>query len=154
MAKQELTHTPIGAFIRRGGHLTVDRRDIARGATAVERITETLKEGRSVLVFPEGTTQRATGLRPFTLGAFKAAVESSTRVCPIALRGTRQILRPESWMPKRGKVDVVIGAPLVPGGGGWQEIIRLRDLAKAEISRHCGERSLDIVLAGLPPEER
>ncbi|MBI4716053.1 MAG: 1-acyl-sn-glycerol-3-phosphate acyltransferase, partial [Nitrospirae bacterium] len=153
VAKEELVHVwLIRPFIRRGGHLTVNRRDLTRGITAVERVRETLSAGLSVLVFPEGTTTRATGLRPFTLGGFKAAAESAAPVCPIALRGTRRILRPDSWMPKRGSVEVTVGPPLTPEGKDWGEILRLRDLSRAEIARHCGEPSLDIVLAGLPAE--
>jgi 1-acyl-sn-glycerol-3-phosphate acyltransferase len=153
VAKQELLRAPaIGTFIRRVGHLTVNRRDPARGRSEVEPMKETLRQGISVLVFPEGTTTRATGLRPFTLGAFRVAVEMDLPIRPVALRGTREILRPDSWWPRPGKVTLTVGSPLIPEGDGWTEIIRLRDAAKAEIAAHCGERPLDLVLAGLPPE--
>jgi 1-acyl-sn-glycerol-3-phosphate acyltransferase len=152
VAKQELIHSPIiRTFIKKVGHITVDRMDLSRSVSDTQRIEETLRGGFSVLIFPEGTFTRATGLRPFKLGAFKVAVETSRPVCPIAIRGTRQILWPDSWLPRRGSITVVIGVPIPPQGNDWREITRLRDVARAEIARHCGEQPLDLVAAGPPP---
>ncbi|HLB02928.1 MAG TPA: AMP-binding protein, partial [Nitrospiria bacterium] len=152
VAKQDLIQAPIiRTFIRKAGHLTVDRMDFSRSIADTKRIEETLRQGLSVLIFPEGTFTRATGLRPFKLGAFKVAVETSSPVCPVSIRGTRQILWPDRWLPRRGSITVVIGAPIPPKGTDWREITRLRDLVRAEIANHCGEYPLDLVAAGPPP---
>jgi 1-acyl-sn-glycerol-3-phosphate acyltransferase len=152
VAKQELLHAPIiRTFIKKVGHLTVDRMDFSKGISDTQRIEEALRSDWSVLIFPEGTFTRATGLRPFKLGAFKIAAEASRPICPISIRGTRQILWPDSWMPRRGSVDVVIGEPILPQGTDWREITRLRDAARAEIARRCGEPPLDLTSAAPPP---
>jgi acyl carrier protein len=149
VAKQELLHAPIiRTFIKKIGHLTVDRMDFSKSVSDTNRIEDTLRAGGSVLIFPEGTFTRATGLRPFKLGAFKVAVDTSRPICPIAICGTRQILWPDSWSPRHGPITVVIGAPIYPQGSDWREITRLRDAARAEIARHCGEQPLDLVSAG------
>jgi 1-acyl-sn-glycerol-3-phosphate acyltransferase len=153
VAKRELMRQPLlRTLLKKGGHLTVDRLSPERGLLEIEEMKKKLGEGISVLVFPEGTVTRATGVRPFTLGAFRVAAEAGVPVCPVSLRGTRRILRPEQWRPRRGEIDVRIGPPIQPRDKDWQEIIRLRDAAKEEIMLHCGERPLDLVLAGLPPE--
>jgi hypothetical protein len=36
---------------------------------------------------------------------------------------------------------VTLGPPIAPGGEDWREIVRLRDQARAEISRGAGERA-------------
>jgi 1-acyl-sn-glycerol-3-phosphate acyltransferase len=152
VAKQELFNALIiRTFIKKVGHLTIDRTDFSKSVSDTQRIEETLRSGWSVLIFPEGTFTRATGLRPFKLGAFKIAVETSRSICPISIRGTRQILWPDSWMPKRGRVEVVIGKPIPVQGNDWREITRLRDAARTEIARHCGEPVLDLVSATPPP---
>lgn len=148
MAKQELLKTPIiRTFIKKIGHLTVDRLDFSKSVSDTERIKQTLLGGQSVLIFPEGTFTRAVGLRPFKLGAFKVAVESSKPICPIAICGTRQILWPDRWFPRRGPIRIVIGVPIPPEGNDWREITRLRDAARDEIFGHCGEPSLDLIPA-------
>lgn len=149
VAKQELIHAPIiRTFIRKVGHLTVDRLDFSKSVSDTKRIEEALEQGLSVLIFPEGTFSTAVGLRPFKLGAFKVAAETSKPICPISVCGTRQILWAERWLPRRGSIKVVIGPPIQPKGKDWQEITRLRDTAREEIARHCGEQLLDLVSAG------
>ncbi len=151
VAKQELLNAPIiRTFIKKVGHLTVDRMDFSKSVSDTQRIEETLRSGWSVLIFPEGTFTRATGLRPFKLGAFKIAVETSRPICPISICGTRQILWPDSWMPRRGSITVMIGEPITVQGNDWREITRLRDTARTEIARHCGEPLLDLVSATPP----
>ena len=150
LAKQELLgNWLIAPFIRRGRHLTVNRLDPGRGETA-RSVAGMLEKGTSVLIFPEGTFSRATGLRPFALGAFKVAADAGCPVCPVALSGTRRILRGESLLPRPGLVRVVVGEPIRPAGQGWREAVRLRDLAKDRIARACGEPVLDLTEAGIP----
>ena len=93
-AKAEVARWPlIGTLVRRAGHLTVERFDVSQSVADAGKLARALEEGRSVLLFPEGTFTAAAGLRPFRLGTFKAAVETGVPVVPLALRGTRAILR-------------------------------------------------------------
>ena len=148
VAKQELLKAwVIGPILRRGRHLTVDRLDPARTGAPAE-FARTLAKGTSVLLFPEGIMTPVTGLRPFTLGAFTMAAESGRPVCPIAIHGTRRLLRDGESLPRPGRVEITIGVPITPREAGWKEAIRLRDLAQAEIARHCGEPVLDLTEVG------
>jgi hypothetical protein len=64
-------------------------------------------------------------------------------VTPVVLAGTREILRDESWLPRRGPVRVSVGAPIAPAGDGWQAALQLRDSTRAAILRECGEPDLE-----------
>jgi acyl carrier protein len=142
VAKRELGRAPIvGTVIRKAGHLTVERFDLSRSVADAERVAGALREGVPLLFFPEGTFQAAPGLLPFRLGAFKAAVEAACPVVPVTIVGTRHILPADRWLPRQGPITVAIGAPIPPEGGGWREIIRLRDAARAAIATRLGERS-------------
>jgi 1-acyl-sn-glycerol-3-phosphate acyltransferase len=144
VAKRELSRVPlIGAVIRKAGHLTVDRVDLSRGVADAEQVTRVLRRGTSVLFFPEGTFVRAAGILPFRLGAFKAAVEAQCPVIPVGLHGTRDILPAYCWLPRRGRITVTIGSPITPEKGDWREIVRIRDLARAEVARTAGERRVE-----------
>jgi len=81
----------------------------------------------------------ARGLRPFRLGAFQAAVATGAPVVPIALRGTREVLRAGARVPRPGRVHVWVGEPRMPNGNDWRAVVDLRDRTVEAIARHCGE---------------
>jgi 1-acyl-sn-glycerol-3-phosphate acyltransferase len=140
VAKRELLRTPlVGTAIRKSGHLTVERGEASQSVADAERITAALRGGSSVLVFPEGTFVESPGILPFRLGAFKSAVETGRPVVPIAIRGTREILSADRWLPRPGPVTLTMGPPLAPDGEGWPAMVRLRDRTRAEIARRTGE---------------
>jgi fatty-acyl-CoA synthase len=146
VAKRELGMTPlIATIIRKVGHVTVERGDPAQSAVDAARASVVLRGGASLLFFPEGTFRHAPGLLSFRLGAFKAAVEEGRPVLPIGLRGTREILPGDTWLPWPGRVTVAIGPPIAPEGGNWPEMVRLRDVTRAEIARLAGESLVDLV---------
>ena len=121
----------------------VERGQASRAAADAERITRALRDGQSVLVFPEGTFVRPPGILPFRLGAFKSAIETRAAVVPITILGTRDILPADSWLPARGPITVAVGPPIVPAGEGWPAMIHLRDRTRAEIVRRSGEPPVD-----------
>jgi 1-acyl-sn-glycerol-3-phosphate acyltransferase len=145
VAKRELLTTPlVGTVIRKVGHLPVDRVDLSRSVAGADVVTQTLRSGSSLVVFPEGTFRSAPGLLPFRLGAFKAAVEAGRPVVPVAIVGTRDILRGSSLLPRRGRIEITVGEPIWPAKqGGWPEMVRMRDAARQMIARVTGERLLE-----------
>ena len=145
--KDLLDNVLIGPVMRKAGHLAVDRSGPGRTGMPAE-YARTLAAGTSVLVFPEATMTSATGLRPFTLGAFTAAVEARARLLPVAMSGSRRFLRDETLVPRPGVIEITVGEPLVPAGEGWAEAVRLRDLAREWIGRNCGEPLLDLTETG------
>lgn len=134
----------VGMFARRGHHPVVDRFDPQRSLTDAKEVIARLHAGQAVLYFPEGTFTAHSGLRPFRLGAFEAAVSTGAPVVPIALRGTRRTLRAGDCLPRPGQIHVWIGEPLRADGDGWHAAIALRDRAAASIAAHCGEPRLDL----------
>jgi len=70
-------------------------------------------------------------------------------VIPVAIRGTRSILRAGSRFPRRGSIHIVIGEAIQPhdveqetGNDEWKMVITLRDRCRAFILRHIGEPDL------------
>jgi fatty-acyl-CoA synthase len=149
VAKREVLSFPVvGTYVRKAGHPTVDRWDVQQSLADAGQVARALAAGDSVLFFPEGTFAAATGLRPFRLGAFKAAVEEGVPVLPMALRGTRRVMRGNSWLPRPGPIHLWVGTPLRPEGDGWPAVVALRDRVASEIAAHCGEPRLDLVAGG------
>lgn len=146
VGKKELLKTPlIKKFIKKLGHLTVDRVDFLESMSDTNIILSKLFQGSSILLFPEGTFSYAAGLRPFKLGAFKIATETGNPICPIAIKGTRQILRSRNLLFRPHTIHVWIGRPIHPRSKDWREATRLRTVTRIEIAKHCGESILDLV---------
>lgn len=151
IGKRELTKWPVvGKIFQKFDYLTVDRMDFSKNLLDTQEIENQIKAGNSILLFPEGTFTYATGLRPFKMGAFKLAVDSKTAICPISLCGTRNMLRGENPLLSPTKITATVGEPIQPSGNDWAEVTRLHSLVRSEISKHCGELSLDLISAGPP----
>jgi fatty-acyl-CoA synthase len=118
VTKRELLDWPLISLITRAGaHIPVARdRAESRGAV-VARIIKTLRAGRSVLVFPEGTFSHDAGLRPFHAGAFRAALTAGVPVVPVALSGVARVWSPHARAPRPGVVEVWVGDALETSEG-------------------------------------
>lgn len=133
---------PARVLLQRFGVEFVDRFNGHRGASDVRRITQKTEGGQTIVFFPEGTFTTFEGLQPFRMGAFVTAARAGVPLLPVAIRGARSIVRGSDWFPLRGAIDVSICPPVQPEGEGWQVALNLRDAARAEIVRHCGEPDL------------
>jgi 1-acyl-sn-glycerol-3-phosphate acyltransferase len=143
IVKGELAgNLPARILLQRFGVEFVDRFNAGKGISDVSRIARKSRNGQSIVFFPEGTFTSFPGLQPFRMGAFVTAARSGAPVVPVAIRGAREILRGSHWFPFRGRIDVTISAAIPPAGEGWKVALNLRDAARREISRHCGEIDL------------
>lgn len=148
VVKRELFHAPlIRTLLLKLDYLGVDRLDLSKGLEDTKRIESVLNSGMSILIFPEGTFGYAAGLRPFRLGAFKIATESHIPVCPIAVKGTRYILRDDEKLLRPRRVTVTVCDPIMPSGTEWHDVTSLRNAVRMEIIKYCGEPSLDFIVA-------
>jgi 1-acyl-sn-glycerol-3-phosphate acyltransferase len=131
-----------GPFLRRLGCEFVHRSDPQLMAADASRLNDILQEGRTLVYFPEGSLDRATGIHPFHLGAFSAAIAAGSPVIPIGIRGSRDVVRPGGRLPRRGAVNVTIGDPISPSGTGWTATLALRDEVRDTICHLSGEPDL------------
>jgi 1-acyl-sn-glycerol-3-phosphate acyltransferase len=146
VAKRELAANFVaGRFLSALGCDFVERFDFRQGVADAVRIADSMHAGHSPVFFAEGTFTRVAGLMPFRMGAFVAAAQNGVPVLPLALAGTRDLLRDGSWMPRLSRIRVSIAAPIAPEGDDWAAAVRLRDAARREIARHCGEPDLGAV---------
>jgi fatty-acyl-CoA synthase len=142
VAKSEVMSMPFfGTFLRKLGHFSFRRDDPQARLRQAGQIEDALRRGESVFVFPEGTFSAQAGVRPFHLGAFKAATEAKRPIVPIALDGTRRALRDATWLPRPGRITITICPPIAPptSSEDWQQIVRVRDSARETISQFAHE---------------
>ncbi|HEY0272231.1 MAG TPA: lysophospholipid acyltransferase family protein [Chitinophaga sp.] len=84
LGKVEMQKIPVFGFIYKHAVVTVDRSSARDRVLSVRKMMDTLRQGVSILIFPEGSTN-TTGqpLTPFHNGAFKIAIETQTNIKPV-----------------------------------------------------------------------
>ena len=86
LSRADLADWPVlGLAARRAGTIFVDRGNWASGASAVRAIRRRLREGASILVFPEGGTFEGDDVRPFKAGVFSALRGLTAEIVPVGL---------------------------------------------------------------------
>jgi 1-acyl-sn-glycerol-3-phosphate acyltransferase len=139
-AKREFEAQPAMRRLLAGlGTLFIDRVDVRRSADDAARLAAALARGERIVVFPEGTFDRDTGLRPFHAGAFRAAARAGVPFVVSGLRGTRSALPAETWWPRRAPIEFDIVQVFVPPSPDWGAAARLNNDARAAMALRCGE---------------
>jgi len=107
LIKGEMVRVPIAGFVlSRLGSEFVDRSSPHRRQRSARRLVKAARHGQALAVFPEGTFDAEPGLKPFHLGAFRAAFRAGLPIVPIVIKGARAKLPSDIWMPRPGPVSV------------------------------------------------
>jgi 1-acyl-sn-glycerol-3-phosphate acyltransferase len=113
VAKRELFWIPIfGWALGLAGFIPVDRGRHDRAVASLGRAAQRLNGGLSVLMFAEGTRSADGHLRTLKKGAFHLAQQTGVPILPVTVSGSRGVMPRHRWVPRPGRIDVVIGEPL------------------------------------------
>lgn len=87
LSKNSVRYWPIvGQITAMAGTIFIKRSRRNQIAQAIEAISHALNHGRSIMVFPEGTTTLGSKPKKFHSGLFQAAINSNTPVQAVAIR--------------------------------------------------------------------
>ena len=113
VAKQELRHNPVfGPLFQASGVVFIDRSDTAKAIEALAPAVEALKQGRSLIVAPEGTRSKTPTVGPFKKGAFRLAMQAGVPVVPIVFRNVLDALPKGAAIVRPAVVEVVVLPPI------------------------------------------
>jgi 1-acyl-sn-glycerol-3-phosphate acyltransferase len=141
LAKAELFRMPVlGWMLRMAGDVPVDRTDRRSAARALLQCARYLRQGCSVVFFPEGTRSPDGKLLPFNEGPFQLAIREGVPILPVAVSGSGNALPRNSWMfgpPQRVRLRVL--APV--GVAQWtvKQSGELRDCVRQTIAEALAE---------------
>jgi len=114
IAKESLAQFPmLGWHLRRGGHLFVDRRN-PDPSYILKRWRSLLKDGLSLIIFAEGTRSMDGAVARFKAGSFLLALQSGLPIVPVAVVGTRHVMRKGRLRTEPGDVELIVHDPIVP----------------------------------------
>jgi 1-acyl-sn-glycerol-3-phosphate acyltransferase len=141
LIKREMVRVPVAGFVlSRLGSQFVDRTDANQRHRSARRLVRSAKQGQALAVFPEGTFDAQPGLKPFRMGAFRAAWLGGLAVVPAVITGARSKLPSDSWMPRPGGLRVEF-CPRLEARDYPDEVALMR-AARRSILAHLGEPDL------------
>ena len=118
LAKRELLKAPfIGWYLKRDGHLTVDRKSLRSSIESTTECARLIREKQlSVLIFPEGTRSADGELQRFRDGAAFLAIQSGVPLLPVAIAGAYDVLPARSSWFMPGNIELRFGDPIPVDG--------------------------------------
>ncbi len=134
LAKRPLFRLPfLGWHLRRSGHIQVDRERPHEALKSLDDAAEKIREGRPVVLFPEGKRSRNGSMLPFKGGSFYLAVRAGVPIIPMTLNGTRAVLRPDSYHVRPGQTEMIIHPPISTKDLTLEDVDALREKVRNQI---------------------
>ncbi|MES2797239.1 MAG: HAD-IB family hydrolase [Bacteroidota bacterium] len=113
VAKKELQKMPIlGQMLQASGTIFLDRADKEKSIEALKPAVESLQNGISVVIFPEGTRSYDYTLGKFKKGAFHMAMEARVPIIPIILKNAHDVMPRGQNVFNPTLVEVIVLPPI------------------------------------------
>lgn len=121
-----------GRIIKIFGQIPINRKSVRSSIKSFQIARERLKNGRSILVFPEGTRSRSSKMNEFKSLPFKFAMDAKTGIVPVGLVGFEKI-NVESFWVKPGKLTVNYGNIIPAEVFEGKKANELKEIVRQEI---------------------
>jgi 1-acyl-sn-glycerol-3-phosphate acyltransferase len=145
VAKKELTRIPVfGQALYMLGHIIIDREDRGQSFASLDRAAQKVREGRNVLIFPEGTRAPAGRLGEFKKGGFVLAIKAGVPIVPVSVSGSSSLLPKDSYDVRSGQVEIFIGDQIPTSGFTIEKKEPLIERVRAEIVKNLDLAPPDI----------
>ena len=113
IAKKEVFAIPLlGPAMKKAGYISIDRQDRARAIGSMDEAAAKIRQGNSVMTFPEGTRSPDGVIRPFKKGSFYLAIQSGVPIVPVTILGSREVMKKRKLGIRPGTITVVIDKPV------------------------------------------
>ena len=120
--------------MRAVGMVPIERQNRKAAFGAYDEAARRIRDGNSVVVFPEGTRGEEYPLRPFKKGPFVLAISAGAPVVPVLVHGTREVMSRHSLMVRPGRVDVHLLEPVEVQGYGYEDRDALANAVRSRIA--------------------
>ncbi|MDR1368757.1 MAG: 1-acyl-sn-glycerol-3-phosphate acyltransferase [Dysgonamonadaceae bacterium] len=111
--KQSLRKIPfVGKACESAGFIFVDSSSPQAAAKTVEQAKTRLKNGASIVIFPEGSRSKTGQLASFKKGAFQMALDLKLPIVPLTINGTIEVMPTKSISLNPHKIELIIHDPI------------------------------------------
>jgi len=113
LAKKELFSIPFfGWTMAAVGYISIDRGGTRDTVEAMNVAAQKIREGMSVVIFPEGSRSPDGLIQPFKKGGFTLAIKSKIPIVPIAISGSRDIMPKDKLTAASGEIRMLVDHPI------------------------------------------
>jgi 1-acyl-sn-glycerol-3-phosphate acyltransferase len=146
LAKQELFRVPVFSAAMRGMRcVPIDRGNRRQSFESLKRAADQVRDGSSIVVFPEGTRSADGRVQQLKKGPFYLVEIAGVPVVPVGIRGTRQALAKNGLLVHGATVEVSIGSPLVQVKKGQGARDGLREAVRSALIELSGDTKADAI---------
>jgi 1-acyl-sn-glycerol-3-phosphate acyltransferase len=127
----------LGQAVWAARHIGIDRRNAFRARRSLADAAQRIREGTSVVVFPEGTRSPDTTVRRFKRGSFGLALRAGVPVVPVSLVGVKRVVPRGLLSLAPGTVGVRLHPPVPVAGRGPEEAEALAEEVRRIVAAGC-----------------
>lgn len=115
ISKKEVKKLPvIPVYMEDMNCVFIDRSDRKSALKSISDTAQKLKEGHSILIFPEGTRSKGQGIGDLKAGFMRIATDAGVPIVPLAIQGTAAIMEKNDNKINPAKVNLRILEPVEP----------------------------------------
>lgn len=139
VAKDNLEKVPLyGSWIKRIRSVLLKRGDSRSALKTLNEAASLIKQGFSMVIFPEGRRSRSSEIAEFKKGAFKIATKPKVPIIPITIDGTWRVFE-EKGKVQPANVKIHIHPPVETASLSKQEEKKLPDEIFATVASKLSE---------------
>jgi 1-acyl-sn-glycerol-3-phosphate acyltransferase len=113
VSKMEVKKVPIlSVWMEVMNCIFLDRSNRRQAVNSIREGAAMLKEGHSILIFPEGTRSKGGPISPFKAGSFRLAIDAGVPIVPVSIKGTSCVFEKNNRMIRPAAIHITIGQPV------------------------------------------
>ncbi|MGY0375041.1 lysophospholipid acyltransferase family protein [Clostridium sp. JNZ J1-5] len=137
IAKKEMAKIPlISRWMRNIRCVFIDRKNVRESLKAINEGANNLKNGYSMVIFPEGTRSKSHNIGEFKKGSLKMATKAKVPIVPITIDGSYKIFEEHNGWLRKGEIKLTIEKPIYLEKLSQEEQKNLSEIVKAEIVKN------------------
>ena len=138
MGKAEIDKAPLLRAFFRDMNIYVNRKSRSGSYAAFQAVSEKIRKGESVFLYPEGTIEAKGNLRPFKNGAFRMAIDLQVPIVPVTFKNNWKLLQNGGFFKSHGRpglAHVTVHKPIPTEGLSEEDLVHLRHNVREIIAR-------------------
>lgn len=116
VAKVELKKIPIiNKWMEAMNCVFLERNNPKKALKSINEGIQILKNGYSLVIFPEGTRSKANSVGEFKSASLRLATKAQVPIVPITINGSYKILEANGGLIRPANIDITVSEPINPG---------------------------------------
>jgi 1-acyl-sn-glycerol-3-phosphate acyltransferase len=143
IAKKEMEKIPVmNYWMRQIRSVFMDRENPREALKSISEGIENLKDGYSMLIFPEGTRSRSNTMGEFKKGSMRLAVKAGVPIVPITVYDTNKAMEGNKGWVKKANAKLIIDKPIYTDAMTKEEKAEISEKVKNIIQNNLDKERL------------